>query len=348
MNDRSILVKSAITRQESVMKKLVVTGGAGFIGSALVHKLNKEGIDDIVIVDALAESEKWKNLVGLRYRDYLHKNDFICKVSADCLNFKPQAVVHMGACSQTTMLDTDFLMENNYRYTQVLANWATNRGIRFIYASSAATYGSGKVGFSDEVDLRLLRPLNRYGYSKHLFDLHADRSGLFQKITGLKFFNVFGPNEYHKGDMTSVVFKAFHQIKKTGRMKLFKSRHEDYRDGEQIRDFVYVKDCVEIIWWLLTHESVNGLYNIGTGKPRTWNDLAKALFDAMECPTLIDYVEMPDTLQGSYQYFTQAGMERLKKTGCPLAFRSLEEAVKDYIVNHLATDNPYLDLRGSV
>jgi ADP-L-glycero-D-manno-heptose 6-epimerase len=330
------------------MKKLVVTGGAGFIGSALVHKLNKEGIDDIVIVDALAESEKWRNLVGLRYSDYLHKNDFIGKVSTDTLNFVPQAVLHMGACSQTTMCDADFLMENNYRYTQVLAHWAVTRGIRFIYASSAATYGSGTVGFSDEVDLGLLRPLNRYGYSKHLFDLHAERSGLLKKITGLKFFNVFGPNEYHKGEMTSVVFKAFHQIKKTGRMKLFKSHREDYKDGEQIRDFVYVKDCVEVMWWLLTHESVNGLFNLGTGKARTWNDLAKALFNAMGCPLRIDYMEMPETLRGSYQYFTQAGMDRLKKTGCPLVFRSLEEAVRDYIVNHLATDNPYLDPLGAV
>ena len=329
------------------MKKVVVTGGAGFIGSALVHKLNSEGIDDIVIVDALAESEKWKNLIGLRYSDYLHKNDFIRKVSSGTLNFLPQAVVHMGACSQTTMNDADYLMENNYRYTQALAHWAVTRGIRFIYASSAATYGSGDVGFSDAVDLRLLRPLNRYGYSKHLFDLYAERSGLIKNITGLKFFNVFGPNEYHKGDMTSVVFKAFHQIKKTGRVKLFKSHRQDYKDGEQRRDFVYIKDCVQVIWWLLMHESVNGLYNLGTGQARTWNDLAQALFDAMGCSPLIDNMEMPETLRGSYQYFTQADMNRLKEQGCPLVFRSLEAVVKDYIVNHLATDRPCLDALGA-
>ena len=328
---------------ETGHKPLIVTGGAGFIGSALVHKLNKEGIDDIIIVDALSESEKWKNLVGLRYSDYLHKDEFIGKVSTGTLNFVPKAVVHMGACSQTTMRNADYLMENNYRYTQILAHWAVTRGIRFIYASSAATYGSGHMGFSDAVDLISLRPLSRYGYSKHLFDLHAERNGLLKKITGLKFFNVFGPNEYHKGDMASVVFKAFHQIKKNGRMKLFKSDREDYKDGEQTRDFIYIKDCVEVIWWLLTHESVNGLYNLGTGNARTWNDLARALFNAMECPPLIDYVEMPGTLRQSYQYFTQAGMDRLKKKGCPLVFRSLEEAVKDYIVNHLATDHPYLD-----
>ncbi len=326
------------------MQKLVVTGGAGFIGSALVHKLNTEGIDDIIIVDALSKSEKWRNLVGLRFRDYLHKNDFIAKISTDTFNFAPQAIVHMGACSQTTMQDADYLMENNYRYTRVLADWAVTRGIRFIYASSAATYGSGKMGFSDEVDLRLLRPLNCYGYSKHLFDLHAERRGFFKKITGLKFFNVFGPNEYHKGDMTSVVFKAFHQIKKTGRMKLFKSHREDYKDGEQIRDFVYVKDCVEVLWWLLTHESVHGLYNLGTGMARTWNDLANALFAAIERVPLIDYIEMPENLRNGYQYFTQAHMDRLQDAGCPSAFHSLEEAVKDYIMNYLATDNPYLRL----
>jgi ADP-L-glycero-D-manno-heptose 6-epimerase len=318
------------------MKKVVVTGGAGFIGSMVVHKLNNEGIDDIIIVDALADSEKWQNLVGLHYNDYMHKKDFIFKISTDTLNFVPQAVVHMGACSQTTMCDADFLMENNYRYTQTLAHWTVGRGIRFIYASSAATYGKGNAGFSDELELRMLRPLNRYGYSKHLFDLHAERSGLLDKIVGLKFFNVFGPNEYHKGDMTSVVFKGFHQIKKTGRMKLFKSCREEYKDGEQCRDFVYVKDCVDVMWWLLTHESVNGLYNLGTGKARTWNDLAKALFDVMGYTPIIDYMEMPDTLRGSYQYFTQASMDRLRKAGCPLEFRSLEEAVKDYVLNHLS------------
>ena len=325
------------------MKKWVVTGGAGFIGSALVYKLNTEGIDDIIIVDALAESEKWRNLVGLRYSDYMHKHDFIRKVSTGTLNFVPQAVLHMGACSQTTMRDADFLMENNYRYTQTLARWTVNKGIRFIYASSAATYGNGNVGFADEVALPLLRPLNCYGYSKHLFDLYAEHSGLLKKITGLKFFNVFGPNEYHKKDMASVVFKAFHQIKKTGRMKLFKSHREGYQDGEQCRDFVYVKDCVDVMWWLLTHESVNGLFNLGTGKARSWNDLAKSLFDAMGYSPRIDYVDMPESLRDNYQYFTQAKVDRLKKTGCPMVFRSLEDAVKDYVLNHLATDNPYID-----
>lgn len=189
---------------------------------------------------------------------------------------------------------------------------------------------------------RFVGELENFGYSKHLFDLHAERSGLFEKITGLKFFNVFGPNEYHKGDMTSVVFKAFHQINKTGRMKLFKSHREDYKDGEQMRDVVYIKDCVEVIWWLLTHETVHGLYNLGTGVARTWNDLANALFNAMKRVPLIDYIEIPENLRNGYQYFTQAGMELLKNTGCPLVFRSLEEAVTDYVVKHLATDNPYL------
>jgi ADP-L-glycero-D-manno-heptose 6-epimerase len=324
------------------MKRVIVTGGAGFIGSAFVWKLNREGIYDILIVDDLKDSEKWKNLAGLHFCDYLHKDVFLHRVTANTITYIPEAIVHMGACSSTMERNADYLMENNYRYTRVLADWAVTRGIRFIYASSAATYGSGKMGFSDEVDLRLLRPLNCYGYSKHLFDLHAKHRGLFKKITGLKFFNVFGPNEYHKGDMTSVVFKAFHQIKKTGRMKLFKSHREDYKDGEQIRDFVYVKDCVEVIWWLLTHESVYGLYNLGTGMAHTWNDLANALFDAMECVPHIDYIEIPENLRNGYQYFTQAHMDRLQQAGCHLAFHSLKKAVKDYIMNYLTTDNPYL------
>ncbi|RZB33096.1 MAG: ADP-L-glycero-D-manno-heptose 6-epimerase [Desulfobacteraceae bacterium Eth-SRB2] len=324
------------------MKRVIVTGGAGFIGSAFVWKLNQEGIDDILIVDDLKDSEKWQNLAGLRYSDYLRKDVFLHSVAANTITYAPEAIVHMGACSSTMERNADYLMENNYRFTRILAEWAVSRKIRFLYASSAATYGDGARGLSDEIDLSGLRPLNMYGYSKHLFDLYAERSELLTEIVGLKFFNVFGPNEYHKGDMASVVFKAFHQIMETGRVKIFKSHSEDYADGEQMRDFVYVKDCVEVMWWLLMYDEVNGLFNLGSGRARSWNDLIRALFTAMGYPPQIEYFAMPEALHGSYQYFTQASMERLKKAGCPLHFRSLEEAVQDYVKNHLQAKEPHL------
>jgi ADP-L-glycero-D-manno-heptose 6-epimerase len=324
------------------MRRVIVTGGAGFIGSAFVWKLNREGIDDILIVDDLKDSEKWKNLTGLRFSDYLHKAVFFQNVSANTVTYVPEAVVHMGACSSTTERDADYLMENNYRFTRVLAEWAVSRKIRFVYASSAATYGNGTRGFSEEIELSGLRPLNMYGYSKHLFDLYAERSGLLKKITGLKFFNVFGPNEYHKGDMASMVFKAFHQITETGGVKLFKSHLENIADGEQKRDFVYIKDCMDVMWWLLIHKEVTGLFNLGSGKAHSWNDLIRSLFIVMGRQPQIQYVAMPESLQKIYQYFTQASMEGLGKAGCPLHFRSLEAAVQDYVVNHLQAGDPHL------
>jgi ADP-L-glycero-D-manno-heptose 6-epimerase len=324
------------------MKRVIVTGGAGFIGSAFVWKLNTEGIDDILVVDDLKSGEKWKNLVGLRYTDFLHKEVFHRQVAEGSLTFHADAVVHMGACSSTTERDANYLMENNTHFTHTLAEWAVPRGIRFLYASSAATYGDGEQGFSDEMESFRLRPLNMYGYSKLLFDIQAERTGSLQHMVGLKFFNVFGPNEYHKGDMASVVFKAFHQIHETGRVQLFRSYREEYGDGEQLRDFVYIKDCVDVRWWLLNHEEVNGLFNLGTGKARSWNDLIKAIYAALERPPQIEYIPMPDALRDRYQYFTQASMARLRKTGCPLHFHSLEDAVRDYVVNHLQAPSPYL------
>ncbi len=317
------------------MNRVIVTGGAGLIGSAFVWKLNREGIEEILVVDRLRDTEKWKNLAGLSYADYLHKDDFLRKLLEGSLTFVPDAIVHMGACSSTTERDADYLMENNTRFTRILAEWAVARGVRFLYASSAATYGDGEDGFSDATDITLLKPLNMYGYSKHLFDLHARRNGLLDHIVGLKFFNVLGPNEYHKGDMVSVVFKAFHQVMSDGRVRLFQSHREDCGHGEQRRDFVYVKDCVEVMWWLLGHEEVNGLFNLGTGVARSWNDLARAVFHALRLPAKIDYIPMPESLRPKYQYFTQASVDRLRATGCPLAFRSLEDAVNDYVTNYL-------------
>ena len=318
---------------------IVVTGGAGFIGSAVVWKLNLEGIDDIVIVDSLGSSMKWKNLVNGRFVDYLDRDDFLELVLDDKVPFNVDAIVHMGACSSTTERDAAFLMENNYRYTAQLAQWAVDKDIQFIYASSAATYGDGSRGFSDDDIVSAdLAPINMYGYSKQLFDRWALRNGLEKNITGIKFFNVFGPNEYHKGDMRSVIHKSFGQIREAGQVQLFKSHRPDFRDGEQKRDFIYVKDCVAVIWWLLQNRDVTGIFNLGTGHARTWNDLIKAVFAAMDIASRIEYIEMPESIRPQYQYFTEAKMDKLLMAGCPVQFSLLDDAVLDYVVNYLQKD----------
>ncbi|HEX4130009.1 MAG TPA: ADP-glyceromanno-heptose 6-epimerase [Pirellulales bacterium] len=320
---------------------IIVTGGAGFIGSAVVWRLNQAGHDKILVVDHLAKSEKWKNLARLRFDDYVHKDEFLRRLERGTIP-RAEAVIQLGACSSTTERDADYLMANNYAYSRTLASWCLERGVRFIYASSAATYGDGASDYvDDESMVDRLRPLNGYGYSKQRFDQWALASGAIRQMVGLKFFNVFGPNEYHKGDMASVVFKAFGQIRNTGRVQLFKSHHPDYADGQQARDFVYVKDCAEVILWLLERRTA-GLFNLGTGIARTWNDLTRAVFAAMKLPPQIDYVDMPEALRGRYQYFTQATMAKLHAAGCPVTFRSLEDAVRDYVVNYLQADDPYL------
>ena len=322
---------------------IIVTGGAGFIGSAFVWKLNTEGIDDIVIVDELGQSDKWKNLVNRRYVEYIHKDVFLRMICTEQTPFKPRAIIHMGACSSTTERNADYLMDNNYHYSCRLAEWALSQQVRFIYASSAATYGDGTRGFSDEDAVtETLRPINMYGYSKQLFDLWVLRQQAETRCAGIKFFNVFGPNEYHKGDMKSVVFKAFHQIRAAGTVRLFKSYKPEYGDGEQRRDFVYIKDCVEVLWWLLEHPEANGIFNLGTARSRTWNDLIRAVFSAMNREPRIEYFDMPPEVRDQYQYFTEAKMDKLRSAGCPAAFRSLEEAVRDYVANHLRNPDPCL------
>ena len=321
----------------------IVTGGAGFIGSALVWMLNKQGISDILVVDDLGRGEKWKNLVNLRFADYLHKATFLQLLEQGKLGSSVEAVLHMGACSSTTEMDAEYLMENNYRYTKVLAEFCLRHAIRFLYASSAATYGDGTLGFEDDPDgMSQLKPLNMYGYSKQLFDLWSWRAKVMDRMVGLKYFNVFGPNEYHKGDMMSVVCKAFHQIRASGTLRLFRSHRPDYAHGEQQRDFIYVKDCLDVVWWLLEHRDVNGIFNLGRGEARSWNDLARAVFSAMKLPYNVEYVDMPEAIREKYQYFTCAGMERLREQGCPLAFRTLESSVTDYIQTYLMADDPYL------
>lgn len=325
----------------------IVTGGAGFIGSAMVWKLNSMGIDDIIIVDNLASTEKWKNLVNLRYADYIHREGFMDMVLHGDLPWEVDAIVHMGACSSTTERDADFLMENNFRYSRMLCELAMQTGARFVNASSAATYGDGSLGFSDDDALMpRLKPLNMYGYSKQLFDLWARREGVLDSIASLKFFNVYGPNEYHKDDMRSVICKSFHNVNNVGRITLFRSNHPDYSDGGQMRDFVYVKDCVDVMWWLLEHREVGGVFNVGTGTSRTWNDLARAVFAAMDREPVIEYMDMPAHLAGKYQNYTQASMDKLRRAGCDVGFRSLEVGVDDYIRGYLATDDPYLGSEG--
>lgn len=322
----------------------IITGGAGFIGSAFAAHLNGQGKHDILLVDELASTERWKNLRGLRFTDYVHKDEFLAQVQRDTLPQKIEAIIHLGACSATTELDVDYLMRNNYGYTRILAEYALKRKIRFIYASSAATYGSGTQGYRDDHDsLDSLRPLNPYGYSKQVFDQHAARKGWLNQIVGLKFFNVFGPNEYHKEDQRSVVHKAYQQIKREGLVRLFRSYDPRYKDGEQKRDFVYIKDCNAVMSWLLQNPKANGIFNLGTGSARTWVDLTNAVFAALSLKPNIEFIEMPDELKRHYQYFTEADMTKIQKAGCPVMFGSLEETIRDYVVNYLERENPYLE-----
>lgn len=315
---------------------IVVTGGAGFIGSAIVWRLNQMGKENIIIVDSLGTGDKWKNLVGLRYRDFFHKKDFLHRVKEDNVPFNIEAVIHMGACSSTTEKDADYLLENNYRYTTELVKYCMPRKARFIYASSAATYGDGSRGYNDnENELERLQPLNMYGYSKHMFDLWARRMKVLDKIAGMKFFNVYGPNEYHKDDMRSVIHKAYGQILETGKVKLFKSYNENYKDGEQMRDFVYVKDVVDMTLFFLENRDKNGIYNIGSGRARTWNDLVNAIFSALNQTPQIEYVEMPEVLRNKYQYFTEANPGKIVEAGYNKPATSLEDGVKDYVNNYL-------------
>lgn len=314
---------------------IVVTGGAGFIGSAIVWELNRRGEKEIVIVDELGTDEKWKNLVGLQFEDFVNKHKFIDNINKGTF-INADAIIHMGANSSTTEKDADHLFNNNYLYTKTLAEFCLTNNIRFIYASSAATYGDGVLGFNDdESKCDTLRPLNMYGYSKSLFDVWAVNHDVFKKIVGLKYFNVFGPNEYHKGDMRSVVHKAFEQVRDTGKVKLFKSRNPKYKDGEQMRDFIYVKDAVNMTLHFLDNKNINGLFNIGSGQARTWNDLVTALFNAMEKPVNIEYIDLPDHLANKYQYFTEANLSKLKSAGYKKEITSLENGINDYIKNYL-------------
>lgn len=316
---------------------IIVTGGAGFVGSCVVRTLNDLGIDDILIVDNIAKTGKWRNLINKKFISYMHKSVFLEKKNS---LHNVRAVIHMGAQSSTTEKNFDYLWNNNFEYTKILWNYCVENGISFIYASSAATYGDGTQGFDDCVDIDLLRPLNGYGYSKHLFDLwvkHHAKSFPVQHV-GLKFFNVFGPNEYCKESMASMVYHGYNQIKENGKIRLFKSGNPKFKNGNQLRDFVYVKDICSVIIWFMEHKQINGLFNVGTGCARSFNDLANALFNALDIKPNIEYFDMPEQLQGKYQYYTKAEMSKLRSCGYEKKFFDLESGVYDYVTNYLTKD----------
>lgn len=330
---------------------IIVTGAAGFIGSCIVKKLNDMGRKDIIVVDRLENDDKWLNLRGLYFEEYIHADDFIQMDMLDNIfaNDDIEAVYHMGAISSTTERDMDLLMSNNLNYSKILFGMCAEYDVPYLYASSAATYGAGEKGYSDKHEVvDNLTPLNGYGWSKQLMDEWALRvSKTPEKWYGVKFFNVYGPNEYHKGNMKSVVAQAFKQINETGKVKLFKSYKDGYEDGGQLRDFVYVKDCVDAMISLVNedHNGANGIYNLGTGKARSFADLARATFAAMGKKENIEYIEMPESLRGQYQYYTQAQMNKLEDALEGFTFHSLEDGVKDYVQNHLAQENQFLRSR---
>lgn len=317
---------------------VIVTGGAGFIGSCIVRTLNDMGIEDIIIVDHIGETDKWMNMRNKKYIEYINRDEFLDRLHD--FEGKVTQVIHMGACSATTERNFDFLYKNNLEYTKTLWKFCAENQTSFIYASSAATYGDGSQGFDDKEDINRLRPLNGYGYSKQLFDQWVEKeikkgNSTPKQYVGFKFFNVYGPNEYFKGSMASVIFHTFNDVKASGKKGLFKSYKEGYADGGQLRDFVYVKDICKVIKFVMEHQEINGLFNLGTGIARSFYDLAVATFDAMRLEPNIEFIEMPETLRGKYQYYTKANMDKLRSVGYVDEFYSLEDGAKDYVQNYL-------------
>jgi len=321
---------------------IIVTGANGFIGSAMVWELNQKGFTDIVCVDSVG-LETRDVLKNRKYSKFLLKDDLWPFLEMPEVQEQLTWIIHMGACSSTTEINKEFLWENNTYYTQRIFEWCTEFGKNLIYASSAATYGAGELGFDDKTDSDLLKPLNLYGESKVLFDRWAvKQTDTPPHWYGLKFFNVFGPNEYHKEFMTSVAYKAYNQIKEKGSLGLFKSANPNYKDGEFMRDFVYVKDITTWMAELMEKTPKNGVYNMGFGKPRTWLDLANSVFTALGQPLKIDWLEMPESMRGQYQYFTEAKTDKWLAAGMSPAKWPLEKAVEDYVKNYLTKQDPWL------
>lgn len=327
---------------------IIVTGGAGFIGSNIIKALEEQGYYDTIVCDWLGTDAKWKNIAKRELGSIIQPNEIFPFLSQNASRI--EAIIHMGAISTTTETNVDACIQNNFRLSQGLWSWCATNKKRFIYASSAATYGDGSKGFSDQETpehLSCLQPLNPYGWTKHLFDRWLARMNQTNvekptKCVGLKFFNVFGPNEYHKEGQKSVACALTKQIQDGNPARLFKSNHTKYKDGGQMRDFVYVKDCVDVITWLLETPDVNGLFNVGSGEARSFKELAESVFKSMgyDAPR-IEYVDMPDQLKDKYQNFTQADMAKLRDAGYEKRFTPLEEAVADYVRNYLLADDPY-------
>lgn len=316
---------------------IIVTGGAGFIGSCMVRTLNNHGIYDIVIVDNIASTDKWMNMRNKKYIKYVHKSEFLKELPT---YEKVEAIIHMGAQSSTTEKNFDYLWNNNFEYTRELWNYCAKKKISFIYASSAATYGNGELGFDDKMNIDKLLPLNGYGYSKQLFDqwVKYQATAFPKQHVGFKFFNVYGPNEYFKESMASMIFHGYKQIKETGKVKLFKSCNPDYVDGGQLRDFIYVKDICDVMYWMLQNAQVNGLFNLGTGRSQSFRELAEAIFQALGLEPNIEYIDMPEHLKKKYQYFTKAEINKLREVGYKKEFTNLEEGIRDYVLEHLDKD----------
>ncbi len=329
------------------MRRYLVTGGAGFIGSNIVASLADAG-DEVVVCDKLGQDERWRNLAKHAVQDIVIPEALPAWLErhGDSLD----GIVHMGAISSTTETDVDSILQNNIRLTMDLWDWCTDRHKPLIYASSAATYGNGEAGFNDDFSERKLgklRPLNAYGWSKHFVDqriahLVANGSRTPPQWCGLKFFNVYGPNEYHKKGMMSIVAQNCRLIQEGGSLRLFRSYRANYADGEQLRDFVYVKDCAAVVSWLLKNPAVSGLFNLGTGNARSWLALGRSIFAALEKPEKIEFVEMPEAIRSKYQYFTQARMSKLREAGYSEPFMSLEDGVGQYVRDYIATSDPYL------
>jgi ADP-L-glycero-D-manno-heptose 6-epimerase len=322
----------------------IVTGAAGFIGSAFVWELNQRGITNIICVDNFGSSEKWKNLNKLQFSDFVTVDDLFGFLDKPDTIQEVKGIFHMGACSSTSEMNMDYLLKNNYYYSQHLFRWSAKHQKKFIYASSAATYGDGSNGYDDATDSNKLSPLNPYGYSKVLFDRWVlKQTNIPPQWIGLKFFNVYGPQEYHKEEMSSVVFKAFHQISESKTLKLFKSHNPQYKDGHQMRDFIYIKDVTRWMWELHHYTKASGIYNIGTGNARTWIDLGESVFKALEMPVKIDWIDTPEHLRKHYQYFTEAKMDKLFKAGLSSPEWPLEKGIYDYVRNYLMKrQDPYL------
>ncbi len=332
---------------------IIVTGGAGFIGSNLVAALEDRGERNIVVCDVLGHDDKWRNISKRELRDIVKPENLLAYLD-DHKDEHIEAIFHMGAISATTEKDADLIVDTNFILSRALWRWCAENDVRLIYASSAATYGDGSKGFDDAADpdsLARLKPLNAYGWSKHAFDRRVsriihDKDGAKETLVppqwaGLKFFNVYGPNEHHKGDQMSVCCKLYPQIIAGATAKLFKSHHPDYSDGGQLRDFVYVRDCVDVMLWLFDNKDVNGLFNVGTGKARSFKDLAEAVFTAAGKTPKINYIDMPQQLRGKYQYFTEANMQKLVDAGYDKPFTSLEDGIRDYVQNYLSQEDPY-------